>query len=402
MRAPDGVPRVALVTHDLPAGGGCATVTAFLYRVLTASGRYTCDVFSLATSASDPWSVRVLAPRTWRHGPQVMDDRWHGIPFRHVGAVATELEFQRYRPRPRLDALLADFDLVQCVVGIAAWGRVAAHLREIPLALHVASRVDADRASRLQATRGARGLWLRSMTRLTARIEREVLAGAACVFAASRYTYDSLLPLMDRSRLLVGTVGVDTDLLQPAEGRRSGYLLSVGAFDDPRKNVRLLLAAYAHLCQRTAEPPQLVLAGRPPSSADLRYLQILGLEDCVRVLGYVSPETLRQVYRDAGLFVLSSDEEGLGIGLLEAMASGLPVVSTRCGGPETAIEEGETGLMVPVGDAAALGDALHRLVLDPELGYRMGKAGRARAEERFSIEVTGRVFLDRYAALLGT
>jgi glycosyltransferase involved in cell wall biosynthesis len=175
----------------------------------------------------------------------------------------------------------------------------------------------------------------------------------------------------------------------------------VGRFADPRKNVRRLLTAYADLCRRVPRSPPLVLAGQGPSAEDLRYLGDLGLEGRVRLLGYVAPEVLPDLYRDAGLFVLSSDEEGLGIGIIEAMAAGLPVVSTRCGGPETTILEGETGLLVPVGDGRVFADAMERLVTEPELARRMGEAGRARAEEHFSLEAAGRVFLDRYDALLG-
>lgn len=342
-----------------------------------------------------------MSPGTWLRGVQVVSDIWRGLPFQHVGAVATELEFQRYRPRVALDTLLARFDLLQFVLGIAAWGCTAQNLHAKPVALHVASLVRADRASRLSESRAARRFWLRGMTTITAKLEQRALAAAACVFAASRYSYESLSPFVDPRRLLIGTVGVDTEVFRPASSPRSGYLLSVSRFSDHRKNVRLLLNAYADLCRRQPATPPLVLAGERPSKEDLRFLADLDLEGHVRLLGYVPQEALPDLYRDAGLFMLSSDEEGLGIGIVEAMATGLPVVSTRCGGPETAIEEGQTGFMVPVGDARALSDALERVIMDPGLARKMGEAGRARAEQRFSLAASGRVFLDRYDALFG-
>jgi glycosyltransferase involved in cell wall biosynthesis len=106
------------------------------------------------------------------------------------------------------------------------------------------------------------------------------------------------------------------------------------------------------------------------------------------------------VYRQASLFVLSSNEEGLGIVILEAMASGLPVVGTRCGGPETCVVEGETGYLVPVGDAEALARSMQVLLEDRALGQQMGKAGRMLVESRFSIEAAGRPFLEVYDRLL--
>ena len=78
------------------------------------------------------------------------------------------------------------------------------------------------------------------------------------------------------------------------------------------------------------------------------------------------------------------------------MASGLPVVSTRCGGPETAVVDGKTGFLTPIGDARALADAVEHLLDDTALARRMGQAGRQVVEERFSIKATGAVFLDSY------
>jgi glycosyltransferase involved in cell wall biosynthesis len=90
----------------------------------------------------------------------------------------------------------------------------------------------------------------------------------------------------------------------------------------------------------------------------------------------------------------------LGLTILEAMASGRPVVSTACGGPSTTVLDGETGRLVPVGDAEALADAMLEVLSAPERSDAMGGAGRERVEEYFSMEATGQRFLDTYAQLL--
>ena len=95
------------------------------------------------------------------------------------------------------------------------------------------------------------------------------------------------------------------------------------------------------------------------------------------------------------------NEEGRGIVVLEAMASGLPVVSTDCGGPATSVLQGVTGFLTPVGDAVALAGAMERLLEDPDLSRHMGETGRQRAVERFSLHITGQAFLDVYDKLLG-
>ena len=86
--------------------------------------------------------------------------------------------------------------------------------------------------------------------------------------------------------------------------------------------------------------------------------------------------------------------------ILEAMASGLPVVSTDCGGPATAVIPDVTGLLTPVGDAEALAQAMYTILKDPALAEQMGRAGRKRAEKHFSIESAGAVYLDTYKRLL--
>jgi glycosyltransferase involved in cell wall biosynthesis len=196
--------------------------------------------------------------------------------------------------------------------------------------------------------------------------------------------------------VVLAPCGVDTDLFHPANDKDGNYIVCVARFSDPRKNVRLLLDAYARLKQQGNSIPDLYLIGDPPNAAAQAYLQQLGIADQVRLIEPKRGEELAQLFRNALFFVLSSDEEGLGIVILEAMASGLAVVSTACGGPATAVVDGETGFLTPVGDVSALATALTRLVTDSDLCARMGRAGRRAAEERFSLTAAGKVFLARY------
>jgi colanic acid/amylovoran biosynthesis glycosyltransferase len=91
----------------------------------------------------------------------------------------------------------------------------------------------------------------------------------------------------------------------------------------------------------------------------------------------------------------SGDQDGLPVTLLEAMSAGCAVIGSRIAGIDTAVEDGETGLLVPPGDAGRLADAIAELLAHPERGVKLGAAARARSDE-FSVEVVGR----RYCALL--
>jgi glycosyltransferase involved in cell wall biosynthesis len=105
---------------------------------------------------------------------------------------------------------------------------------------------------------------------------------------------------------------------------------------------------------------------------------------------------LAALYRRCRVFMLASHEEGFGIVLIEAMASGAPVVSTDCGGPRAIVEEGKNGFLVPVGDSAVLAERVVRLLRDNLLRETMGRCAQSRAQTTFSLEVCGRRFAAVY------
>jgi glycosyltransferase involved in cell wall biosynthesis len=195
--------------------------------------------------------------------------------------------------------------------------------------------------------------------------------------------------------------GVDTNTFYPLPIRHDlaaePYILSVSRFDDPRKNVDLLLTAYQRLLQIVPAPPRLLLAGsgRPPERV-MRRMRELGLDNKVHFHHRPSQAELSRYYREALCFVLSSDEEGFGIVVTEAMASGVPVVATRCGGPDGIVNDGVDGFLVEVGDAEGLAQKVASLVIDRDLNSRMGLEARLTADSRFSRQATKQAILKAY------
>jgi glycosyltransferase involved in cell wall biosynthesis len=152
------------------------------------------------------------------------------------------------------------------------------------------------------------------------------------------------------------------DSLWPGSGAR---ILAVGALK-PEKNHTLLLRAFARLAEK--RPAQLIILGEGPLRRELT-----GLADRLGIAGQVAMPGFHPdpwpFYASADLFVLSSDTEGFGNVLVEAMAVGLPVVSTDCDGPRELLEGGKFGQLVPVGDELAMLNAMELVMgqpVDPE------------------------------------
>ena len=110
----------------------------------------------------------------------------------------------------------------------------------------------------------------------------------------------------------------------------------------------------------------------------------LELQEAVQFKGYV--DNIQSFLDEIDVFVLSSDNEGLPISLLEAMAVGKPIVATRVGGVPEVVVDGVTGLLVPTRDPEALADAILRLLEDPSEARRMGARGRERLMQQFTME----------------
>jgi glycosyltransferase involved in cell wall biosynthesis len=167
-------------------------------------------------------------------------------------------------------------------------------------------------------------------------------------------------------------------------GIRRPYLLYVGTIE-PRKNLITLLRAYEDLLRASRHRPQLVLCGGRGWLDDevFRLVEELRLQEMVRFTGYVDDGELPALYSAAEVFVYPSLYEGFGLPPLEAMACGAPVVTSNASSlPEVV---GTAGLTVPPRDAAALTQALLKLMDDERLREQFRRAGFEQAT-RFSWE----------------
>jgi sugar transferase (PEP-CTERM/EpsH1 system associated) len=208
---------------------------------------------------------------------------------------------------------------------------------------------------------------------------------------AERMSRDVGIPL-DRVRVIRNGV----DLSRFAAARADSGRRALGLRDDGRivlgavgrlvdvKNHALFIDAVHTLISRGC-PVVGVIAGEGPLRNDLEnQIAKLGLGDAVRLAGH-RPH-IESTLAAFDIFVHPSRSEGMSNTILEAMASGLPVVATRVGGADELVVDGETGTLVREGDGGELCDALERLVRDTPRRRAMGAAARQRAQAEFSLE----------------
>jgi glycosyltransferase involved in cell wall biosynthesis len=168
-----------------------------------------------------------------------------------------------------------------------------------------------------------------------------------------------------------------------------------------RKAVAVLIEAFAQVHEQ-APDSRLRLAGdgeqRPALEAQVHRL---GLAGAVRFEGAVPRERMPELFAAADIFCLPSLYEGFPLAILEAMAAGLPVVTTRVAGNPEAVTDGEHGRLVEAEDAAGLAAALIDLIGDEEGRRRMGRQARQRVDEEFSIERIGTAYRELWEELAG-
>ncbi|MEL7060182.1 MAG: glycosyltransferase [Acidobacteriota bacterium] len=226
-------------------------------------------------------------------------------------------------------------------------------------------------------------------------------AAATRVHCVSQAILDEALAWgLDPAKAEIIRPAVDPQLFSPADRplRPAGgpfRFLTVGSLIW-RKAFHDAIVAI-HRARARGLDVRLDIVGEGPERQHLRFtIADLGLEDVVRLRGFEPPTTVRERLRAADGFVLPSLSEGISNAVLEAMATGLPTISTDCGGMAEAITSEVDGLLVPTRDPDALAEAMARVASDPDLATGLGEAARRRIERDFRLDAQ----LDAFARLL--
>jgi len=223
-------------------------------------------------------------------------------------------------------------------------------------------------------------------------IEKTAVEAAHRVIAVSHKMREDILAHFgaDPARVVVIHNGIDPELFKRTEGRdaldrlgvRQPYVLFVGRITDQKGIFHLLEAA-----GRLPAGVQVVVCASAPDTPEIeeRLRRAVTARSNVLWINEMVPvDVVTQLYSHAAVFACPSVYEPFGLINLEAMACQAPVVASAVGGILEVVEDGKTGLLVPPGQPEALAEALNRVLANPELGRRLGQAGRRRVEAHFS------------------
>jgi glycosyltransferase involved in cell wall biosynthesis len=233
-------------------------------------------------------------------------------------------------------------------------------------------------------------------------LEKVLLPRAARVIVTSPGTRRDLGTYdLDDTRIAVVVPGTDPVPLARGSGGPGTALLCVGSLT-PRKGHVVLLEALYELVDFDWHLTCVGSAERDPACAHslTAALDRLGLRRRVTLVGEQTPTDLGPFYDRADLFVLASHHEGYGMVLAEALARGLPVVSTTAGAIQDTVPDG-AGLLVPPGDAQALAAALRQVISAPELRSQLSAGARAARRNLPSWDDATRRFAAALADLAG-
>lgn len=194
--------------------------------------------------------------------------------------------------------------------------------------------------------------------------------------------------------------GIDIDVFKPMPGvpRNPLRLMATCSADAPLKGLRYLLHAYARLLERYPELELLLVSKPNPGGKTERLVRSLGLADKVQFVNGISTEQMVRYYAEAAIAVVPSVYEGFGLPAGEAMACGVPVVSTDGGAlPEVV---GDAGVIVPTKNVEALVEAIDALLQDPQARAELGARGKQRIEENFCWQVCAGQMTEYYRQVL--
>ncbi|MEM2099081.1 MAG: glycosyltransferase family 4 protein [Candidatus Bathyarchaeia archaeon] len=311
-----------------------------------------------------------------------------------------------------VDGIMADVYEAHLSSGYGLLRALRRHGSGAPF-IHVIHGVLADEYEQAKKSehRSVREIVANLFMQKLAKMEEETAKNATAIVTVSRYSFEKIQEYygVGSDKLHIVPNGVDTDKFKPAENtaelkRRFGLdnaqvVLFVGSLI-PRKGLFFLVEAAKKVISQGINVKFVIVGDGPMKSQLLASISKWNLSGNFKFLGSISEDVLVAVYGCADVFVLPSIQEGQGIVLLEAQASGVPVVAFDVGGVKDVVRNGSTGFLVDCCDSSKLADALLRLLSDKPLRERLGMQGRKFVMENYTWDLCAQKMLDIYNKVL--
>jgi len=374
-------------------------------------GTYTYNISQALTGFGHEIHVITRRERTHERRPCDRGVHIHEVPWTYA-PILFSTSFGK-NAVAKLLAIGNDFDVVslQCPYVSVAENHLSKINSPIVPVMHGTWKGERHGISRDRALlRSPADLAMLLTSRFLEKYEKLAMEKAAAVITISQFCVDELMtygvpqPTLS-PKLRVVPNGVNTTIVRPAEcdgtrevlrdkygiGRTDKMVLFVGRLVS-RKGVDILIDAVAHCATLGGNFRfKLVIVGTGPLEGALRnQVSRKGVNELIIFTQSLNSEQLLHHYRSSDLFVLPSYYEGFGIVLLEAMASGLPVIATNVSAIPEVVIEGETGYLVKPGDPVALCHAIMQILENDDIGLEMGRVARALAVANYDWESVAR------------
>lgn len=363
-----------------PIGGGAANAHLRLLRQYADMSDLRVDVL---TSAPKPGVV--------------VEEFSENITIHKVGIHKKHLHFWRkseviewlFKAKPHYRRLLRenDYDMVHAFFGFPTGWLCYRTANRMPYIISLRGSDVPGQHARLQLE-----------YKILAPVFRAIWRNAAALVACSEGLKDRALRFLPSASIDVIPNGVETDRFHPAQAGATAdklRLLTVGRLS-ATKRVEMLIDAVEILHADGVKLHLTVAGGGQLEPALKETVSQRKLGEIVEIAGRIDPENMPQVYRESDIFVSATAQEGMSNAMLEAMASGLPVITTRCEGVEELITD--NGVIVERASAEDIAGAVRNLADKPQERREMAVAARSRAEQ-FTWSRSAREYLALYERL---
>ena len=391
--------RIFCSTLDLRDGGGVLSLVKAFNNSL--KSRYDIKYFFPSRDRTDHITLKktIKINCTIRNTDFIFEE----LKCLSFGTFFPEFEFLNYLTAIKLyKKETKNYDFYMAISGFNH-SAIPFVLLNLPFIVWIASTFQEDRSRRIKTIPFRGKVYDLFSSPVVKYYEKLIFERSSKVIVTSSYTRNMILskyPNIESSKLIVIPYPIEAKYCSPKTASNK-KIIFIARYHDPRKNLYMLLKAFS-IVVKYDPTVKLILSGGVVTKEIQEKVRQLQIEEKIDFYGYIAEEEKLALLRDSYLFVIPSFQEGLCIAGLEAMACGLPIVSTFCGGPEDFVVQNETGLLVENDNPEKFAEAVIEMIKDSEKTARMGEKARQLVIEKYSWQEFNSQFLNVLGEVYGS